>query len=558
MSDDLGWLWDNRTSYDRKQNERLDSLSSQLFQQRSEAGRLQARLAKVQGDLQGRVDRLATAFDAFVELCDVREDLRAFEPVADARNRARRVVKRLIATGRSAGQPVLPPAADVSPELADYWLPRAVAGLVATVRGDRAAADAALAEARGRDAARTDLFLCLAFAVSERTEPAVDLLPGLLDLRADRPVTRAQRELWLAAGVGRLGDRGPDVVVGRLTALTTGLHGEVRAANASAWRDTVAAVPAGVGTIPSVPSSTADLSGLAAPLRAAHQMDALAAWYEQAAHPAPADRPETTGEDPADPLYALLRQLVDEGVPDEQPLLARMAELRRTIEADGGVRAAAPPRWDETLDIPQALLLADADSPDAGCRAVAARAAAPLLATVAADFAIAASQPLPPRIEAGVNRHRIGFTAAGADEVTVAAARDAAAADPPPDVRGATRIAVTMVAVAVLLVVVGMALGITLATVFGTFLGLLGGGVAARAYTRRRDAADRAGRQANEWARTEQRIAGIETALAELWAQAGRAATDAAAARARFEERLPAATPAAGPADAAAPPLSAR
>jgi hypothetical protein len=61
VSGDLGWLWDNRTYHDRRQNERLDSLSSLLSHQRDEAGRLQPRLAKVQGDLQGRLDRLAPA-----------------------------------------------------------------------------------------------------------------------------------------------------------------------------------------------------------------------------------------------------------------------------------------------------------------------------------------------------------------------------------------------------------------------------------------------------------------------------------------------------------------
>jgi hypothetical protein len=100
---DLGWY--DRTQYDKKQNQRLDELSSQLSHQRSEAGRLQARLAQVQGDLQGRLNGLASAFDAFVELCDLREELRAYQldafvelcdlreelrayqPVADARNR---------------------------------------------------------------------------------------------------------------------------------------------------------------------------------------------------------------------------------------------------------------------------------------------------------------------------------------------------------------------------------------------------------------------------------------------------------------------------------------
>lgn len=550
---DLGWY--DRTQYDKKQNQRLDELSSQLSHQRSEAGRLQARLAQVQGDLQGRLNGLASAFDAFVELCDLREELRAYQPVADARNRARRVVGRLIATGRDADLPVLPPPADPTPELEDYWLPRALASLVARVQGDGAAADAALAEARERDAARTDLFLCLAFTLTEWTDEAAGLLPGLLDLQPDRAVTRAQRELWLAAAAGRLGDQGRDAVAERLSALVAGLAEAQRTAQSAAWHGLVAGVGADLGQLPGVPSSAADVSGLVSPLRAARQIDALAAWYAQAAHPAPVDRPVPEAgdtqapQDPPDPLYALLKELVDEGVPDEQPLLARMVQLRRTIEADGGAPAAAPPRWDAPTDAPPALLLADA-SGEPERRAVAARAARPLLAGAAAELVATASRPLPNRIEARVGRHMIAFTPTGADPTSVAAARDATLAPPPPEGRGPTQAGGALLAAGAAAIVVGLVLAAPLVFGAGVALAVVGGALLSRVYVRRYAAREAASRQATEWARTEERIAGMATAFGSLWAQAVQAAPDAAAARARFEEQLASEDPAPAPVDA--------
>jgi hypothetical protein len=545
---DLGWLWDNRTYYDRRQNERIETLSSELSAQRFEAGRLQARLRQVHGDLQVRLNGLATAFDAFVELCDLREELRAFQPVSDARNRARRIVGRLIASGPSADLPVLPPAVDPSPELADYWLPHAVAALVAIAQGDRAAADAARAEARARDATRADLFLCLALAVSERIAPAVDLLPGILDLDPDRPVTQAQRELWLTAASGRLGDQGRDAVVARLAALTAGLPDDVLATQAAAWPDVVAAIGRDVGRVSGIPVSALDLSGLVAPLRAARQIDSLTVWFPAAADPAPADRPgRPDGGLPADPLYALLRELVDEGVADEQPLLARMVELRRIIEADGGAPGAAPPPWDAPLDTPLALLLADAGGDDAGRRAVAARAATPILAAAAAELVVAASRPPVDRIDVHVGRHLIGYTAAGPDEATVAAAGDATVAAPPPDRRGAMQVGASMIALGALLLVAGLGLAVSVVGIVGAFVAVIGGAIVGNVYVRRRDAQDKARQKATEWARSEHRIAEIGTALGELWAEAGRAATEAAAARARFEAQLAAEAPAASP-----------
>ena len=131
---DLGWY--GRTSYDRRQNEELDNLAGQLSYQREEARRLKATLSRVQGGLEQRLGRLATAFDAFVELSDLREELRVFEPAATARRRARRVVLQLRTADTVPDGLTPPPPGDSAPEAFGYWLPGALAGLVAR-RGAR-------------------------------------------------------------------------------------------------------------------------------------------------------------------------------------------------------------------------------------------------------------------------------------------------------------------------------------------------------------------------------------------------------------------------------------
>src|SRR5262249_56492966 len=129
------------------------------------------------------------------------------------------------------------------------------------------------------------------------------------------------------------------------------------AREAAAWRTRVGKAGADVGTVPGLSQGAADLSGLVEPLRAARRLDALATWCDQATHPAPEDRPPPPEGGPsADPLDALLRELVDEGVPADQPLLARMVELPRRIEADGGRPPPAPPRLAAPVDHPADLL----------------------------------------------------------------------------------------------------------------------------------------------------------------------------------------------------------
>ncbi len=540
---DLGWF--QRTWHDNKQNERLDSLSSQLESQRSEARRLTARLSNVQGNLDHRLSRLTKAFDAFVELSDLREELRAFQPETAARRHARRVVLALVARGDATGPPALPGTAGLASasasETPGYWLPPAVAGLLAIVRHDGATAATELAVARDCDATRTDLFVCLALVLSRRGDEATDLLPGLLDLRPDQldqPVTRAQRELWLAACRGRFGAPGRAVVGDRLAALVAGLPDEQRSAKAEAWRDLVNALDV---TLPATSAFPRLPSELLAPIRAARQLAALADWYERAVA-GPDALPETVPAEPGqdEALASLLQELVDEGAPDEWELLDRAAELRSAIT--GSSPAASP--WHGPVDPSSrpavlVLLLADARSDDPDRRAMAAIAAGPLLAEVADDLATAAARPAPQQTEVQVGRHVIRYRSMGVDPATVAAAQAATLAAPTSPAGRTARIGWALVAAAVLVALVGSAAGAAaFAVTLGVALGGLGAWLLVEARRTTSIMQDEERRRRNEWTRLEQQITAIEAAAADLRKQADHAPAEARTARSHLATHL--------------------
>src|SRR5262245_17981564 len=114
----------------RELGSELTSLSSSLSAQRSESGRLRSELAKLQGSLEERVSRLTRAFDAFVELSDLRMTLALFDPPALVRHRTRQIL----------ADPLSAAVLDDLVEVPGYWLGPAVRAYVAALRGDEAEA----------------------------------------------------------------------------------------------------------------------------------------------------------------------------------------------------------------------------------------------------------------------------------------------------------------------------------------------------------------------------------------------------------------------------------
>lgn len=139
---------------DNAQNRALDELRDQMASVSSEASSLRFRLSQVQGSMETRLSRLTTAFDAFVELSDIRFDLIGYADAAEVRRRAGQVMSAL-ASGET------PPAAGA--DVPAYWLWPAVEA-VRGLAGGGNLDESMLTEAMQRDERRTSLFLCLALA----------------------------------------------------------------------------------------------------------------------------------------------------------------------------------------------------------------------------------------------------------------------------------------------------------------------------------------------------------------------------------------------------------
>lgn len=359
-----GWFdgWQNarqRRAIEGLETE-IGALSSSLYRQRSESARLRSQVSQLAGTLEQRVNRLTSSLAALVELSDVRAVLAMFDAPALVRHWAREAITAVV----DAGKPVehLPsPAADVD----GYWLGPAVQALVALVRGEDAAA--ALALAQQRDQRRTALLLTCGLVLGGRPELAERWLADALGrLSPGTQVTVAQRALWIVFAGGGFGSAGEAVLRLRLTELVDALTREQEEAECEAWRglvsglsDTGVRLPEAVRADPSAQASVTGSLSAGARLAALRELCS-------------AEEPERQALDDAaaEVLTEVLHGLVDEGTPEEAPLLRRTVELRATIEDGAG--AASPRAWDGEAGDPAELLRVDAE--DTGRPALAAAA----------------------------------------------------------------------------------------------------------------------------------------------------------------------------------------
>jgi hypothetical protein len=386
--------------WDRQQDRDIGDLQDQLAgvasQARSSTRRLQSELSKVTGSLEQRLGRLASAFDAFVELSDLRVTLALFDAHARVRHRARQMF----------GEHPLPG------ELSDvdgYWLAPALQALQATADGSTP--DAALALARSRDAHRSALFHVLGTALLGRSNvitPAMveDALPEL-----DATPLLGQRAVWLLAADGQLDAGARERVLGLGLARLDALDEKGRAASVVAWRSAVkpdqpVAVPRALGQV----------TGLIAALDGAERLAVLRQWVATGLDQG--DKP--TGE--VDPIAAqALRSLVDEGSPLELPLLTRERELRKVIESNGtGAGDAAPDGWETPVEPLVELLRKDVvDEERPGRRALAIRMSRAHILAAAEDLAAQARAPLPEQVEARISGFPVLISQTGPDETTL-------------------------------------------------------------------------------------------------------------------------------------------
>lgn len=385
------WRWGEGAWGEGLQNRRLrgleenlDYVSASLSQARSSQARLKAELSKVSGSLEQRLTRLTAAFDAFVEISDLRMTLGLFH----AHGRVRHQTKRLL-----AGEPVV----DVA-DAEGYWLAPALVALRGVADG--AVDTDALALATARDPLRARAFHALLAAVLGGRLPVLEeTLPSV-----PATVPGYQRAVWLLAADGFFGPQAWE----RCASLLTAVAGETLA-------DTVrsAAAPR---TTTQIPKDLEGAGNLASALKACENLTALRAWVTSTLD-------AYTGEPAAavDPLTRRsLELLINEGSPDELPLLARERELRAIIEGT----SSASDTWDSPVGAAVELLRTDLSAEQPDRRALAVRASAEVIMAVAEQYATAAQVTQPDEVTVRTRYGHVTITSSEADRVTLDKAVD--------------------------------------------------------------------------------------------------------------------------------------
>ncbi|HEY0619398.1 MAG TPA: hypothetical protein VGD15_17475 [Kribbella sp.] len=376
------WYTENR------QNKQLESLRDEMARASSETWTLRSQLSQLQGGMESRLSSLAAAFDAFVELSDIRYELIGFADAAEVRRHAGQVLSALA----SGDEPPAP-----GRKVAGYWLGPAVEALSGPASDDLAGGP--LDEAMALDERRTSTFLCLALAaLGRRNQVSSNWLSTAFGaLAPDGTVTRVQRALWTAGARGGFGADGLNVVVQRLQV--------PEAASAERWLAPVEArSDMGAAPAPAFPElvdlvkTRSRLSRLRAAVETITGDTAVLEPDRDLAYGA-SEEPEP------DSTSALLRLLISEGSEPERATLARITELRASItngNATGGGSI------DDPAGTVQKLLESDlrrSDEPHLA--ATALRVVAAGVMAGAEELARTASLPTPGQVTREIEWQRI-------------------------------------------------------------------------------------------------------------------------------------------------------
>jgi hypothetical protein len=433
---------------EQRQNEQLEDLQSEMSFAQQQTSRLQSQLSQLQGGLQERVNRLSTAFDAFVELSDLRYEMAGFLEAAELRRYATRVL-----TAMASSTP-LPPVAESVPQ---YWLGPAIEALIASGQDEQA-----LGVAMGLDERRTSTFLALALAAlgqrhqvrSEWLDVAFGVLP------ADGTVSRIQRALWATAARGGFGADGLALVVKRLQSVAPPTDGwlpklekrgetprasgtrfeavaeqetarlrltRIRNAIESIAGNTEAREPAPTLNYIS-PNSRSDSRPLAQDTTRNTARTAVRGSGRGSARDSGRDTRRGSGHDNGrgrgadaaraaapDSTAALLRLLISEGSEPERESLARVAVLRAQIS---GARESAVEQLEDSVGTVEELLADDlSQTDDPHLAATVLRVIGPSVLPAIEDLAQVASRPSPPQIDVTGEAHTIAIRPGGPDQL---------------------------------------------------------------------------------------------------------------------------------------------
>ncbi|WP_049573905.1 hypothetical protein [Nocardiopsis sp. SBT366] len=401
----------------RELQENLDVAYSQMARDRS---RVRSELSRLRGTLEQRLDRVSTTLDAFIELGDVRATLAMFDHAAIARHRTLQMLNGT----------ALP-----SLELQDvpgYWLVPAARGLHSLLGDDLPRARLHFDEAARVDPLRARGFAALTSALTGAEHArtlgegvSADLLPRLPE--PDSEVTRCERALWILTADGSFGDDAREHLL--LSTLRGWSEDGVRGPLVDGWFASGAPVN-GRGSRPRGPrdSGAFQVSAMADPWRqAVSDLAQLRERVTEITDVGGEDTPaEVLGPDRAssDFLQDSLRLLVEEGSPEEAPLLADANRLRAVIENSG--QDETLPAWSDDVGTVGSLLQQDLTREDAPPQRRTFSLVLVRSAVLDAAEALAnrANEPCPETASLRVHGAAIRLTPSGADRQQVEDTRE--------------------------------------------------------------------------------------------------------------------------------------
>ncbi|GAA1434529.1 hypothetical protein GCM10009616_29170 [Microlunatus lacustris] len=325
---DWDWFFTSEAGRTNLLRSQVDELASVSASANARSSRLSSQLAQLQGSLETRLDALSAAFDAYVELGDVREQLAAHAETAAVRRDVLAAVDALVGGRRVAR--VDPGEAD------DYWLPHAMNAVMALIAGGRDRTAEGRARALGRQA---DLFVVVLLGALGHGALVADRLPDLLV--TDESLSSAQVVLWRAVVAGGYG--GPADSSAVLDAVGERWRSTVTAGDGAEWRTWVAEQSGARDPEAELAWIRALLDGqvllpLAAPPRPVRRLRSPVPDVGEV----PDQGPPTAGGDARGALRTAAGLMIAEGSEAERELLVRAKLLRQRIEDPTGTQPAVP------------------------------------------------------------------------------------------------------------------------------------------------------------------------------------------------------------------------
>ncbi|SDT34116.1 hypothetical protein SAMN04488543_3831 [Friedmanniella luteola] len=322
---DWEWFFTSEAGRTNLLRSQVDELAASSASANARSSRLSSQLTRLQGSLESRLNALAAAFDAYVELGDVREQLAAHADTAAVRRDVLAAVDALVG-GRRAER-VDPSDAD------DYWLPHAMNAVTALVAGGRDRAAEGRARTLGRQA---DLFVVVLLGALGHGALVADRVPDLLV--TDGTLGDAQVVLWRALLAGVYGGPGDREAV--LAAVGERWRSTLAGGDADEWRGWVAEQSGADDAEAELTWVRALLDGevllpLASPREPARRV--AVPGQERAARAEPAAE-----GDPRAALRSVAGTLIAEGSEAERDLLTRARLLRLRVEDPSGLGPAGP------------------------------------------------------------------------------------------------------------------------------------------------------------------------------------------------------------------------